>query len=202
MLHFETIEPATLELLRSIQTIPELDQTRLVGGTSLALQLGHRKSVDLDFFGHMPYDTNALLAMLKPLGEVIVLKDSTNIHIFLVNGIKVDFVNFDFAWRQEALITEGLRLAQLEDIAAMKITAVVGRGTKKDFIDVANLLKIYSLSQILRFYESKYPNASAFMAMKSLLYFEDAEHDAMPVMIIPQTWKEVKTVVTEAVNGM
>ena len=93
MLHFETIEPATLELLRSIQTIPELDQTRLVGGTSLALQLGHRKSVDLDFFGHMPYDTNALLAMLKPLGEVTVLKDSTNIHIFLVNGIKVDFVN-------------------------------------------------------------------------------------------------------------
>lgn len=202
MLHFETIEPATLELLRSIQAIPELEQTRLVGGTSLALQLGHRKSVDLDFFGSVPYDTNTLVAMLKPLGEVTVLKDSTNIHILLINGIKVDFVNFDFPWRQEALIIEGLRLAQLEDIAAMKITAVVGRGTKKDFIDVANLLKIYSLAQIFSFYESKYPNASAFMAMKSLLYFEDAEHDAMPVMLIPQSWEEAKTVVTEAVNGM
>lgn len=202
MLHFETIEPATLELLRSIQAIPELDQTRLVGGTSLALQLGHRKSVDLDFFGHVLYNTNELVAMLRPIGEVIVLKDSTNIHIFLVNGVKVDFVNFDFAWRQDALITEGLRLAQLEDIAAMKITAVVGRGTKKDFVDVANLLKIYSLSQIFGFYESKYPNASVFMAMKSLLYFEDAEHDAMPVMLIQQTWDEAKAIVTEAVNGI
>lgn len=202
MLHFETIEPATLELLKSIQAIPELNQTRLVGGTSLALQLGHRKSVDLDFFGDVPYDTNALVSMLMPLGKVTVLKDSTNIHIFLVNGIKVDFVNFGFAWRQDALLAEGLRLAQLEDIAAMKITAIIGRGTKKDFIDVANLLKIYPLSQIFSFYESKYPNASAFMAMKSLLYFEDAEHDAMPVMLIQQTWDEVKAIVTEAVNGM
>lgn len=140
--------------------------------------------------------------MLMPLGKVTVLKDSTNIHIFLVNGIKVDFVNFGFAWRQDALFFEGLRLAQLEDIAAMKITAIIGRGTKKDFIDVANLLKIYPLSQIFSFYESKYPNASAFMAMKSLLYFEDAEHDAMPVMLIQQTWDEVKAIVTEAVNGM
>lgn len=202
MLHFETVEPATLELLKSIQAIPELSQTRLVGGTSLALQLGHRKSVDLDFFGHVPFDGNALVAMLTPLGEVTVLKDSKNIHIFLINGIKVDFVNFEFAWRQEALITEGVRLAQLEDIAAMKITAVVGRGTKKDFVDVANLLRIYSLSQILSFYENKYPNASAFMAIKSLLYFEDAEHDAMPVMFIQQTWDEVKAIVTEAVNGI
>lgn len=69
MLHFETIEPATLELLKSIQAIPELNQTRLVGGTSLALQLGHRKSVDLVFFGDVPYDTNALVSYAYAFGK-------------------------------------------------------------------------------------------------------------------------------------
>ena len=71
-------------------------------------------------------------------------------------------------------------------------------------IEPATLELLRSIQAIpeLYLYENKYPNASAFMAIKSLLYFEDAEHDAMPVMLIPQSWEEAKTVVTEAVNGM
>ena len=199
MLHIETIEPATLELLKKIQSIPEFQGTRLVGGTALALQIGHRQSVDLDFFGIVPYDTT-LVQLLSGLGNIIVLQDSPAIHIFLINGVKVDFVDFKFPWRQEPLEEDGVRLAQLEDIAAMKVTAAIGRGTKKDFIDIATLLQIYTLKQILDFYQSKYPNSSLFMATKSLLYFDDAEKDAMPRMFSNLTWEETKQMITSSVE--
>lgn len=202
MLHYETIEPATLELLRQIQSKPEFASLRLVGGTALALQLGHRKSVDLDFFGSISLDTSSIAGILLDIGDVTVLQDSANIHIFIVNGVKVDFVNFEFPWRQNPIEDSGIRIAQTEDIAAMKVTAVIGRGTKKDFIDIANLLEIYSLRQILEFYHSKYPNASSFMALKSLLYFEDAEEDVMPIMLKQQSWNEVKQFVISAVNAL
>ncbi len=202
MLHYETIEPGTLDLLKNIQSKPEFAGLRLVGGTALALQLGHRKSVDLDFFGVISLDSTAIAEILSEFGKVTILQDSTNIHIFVVNGVKVDFVNFEFPWRQEPLIDAGIRIAQMEDIAAMKVTAVIGRGTKKDFIDIANLLEIYTIEQILDYYQSKYPNASKFMAIKSLLYFEDAESDLMPVMMKPQTWEENKSKVIEAVNSL
>lgn len=202
MLHFETIEPATLELLRSILSISELNSTRLVGGTSLALQLGHRKSVDLDFFGKIPYNTQELSGILSSVGNVKILQDSKNIHIFLINGVKVDFVNFEFEWRQPVIAESKLRLAGIEDIAAMKITAVIGRGSKKDFIDIANILETYTLSQVLAFYQEKYPNASSFMALKSLLYFDDAEKDIMPIMIKEQSWHEIKEKITRSVNEL
>lgn len=200
MLHIETIEPATLELLKKIQSIPEFQGTRLVGGTALALQIGHRQSIDLDFFSIVPYDTTTLVQLLSELGNIIVLQDSPAIHIFLINGVKVDFVDFKFPWRQEPLEEDGVRLAQLEDIAAMKVTAAIGRGTKKDFIDIATLLQIYTLKQILDFYQSKYPNSSLFMATKSLLYFDDAEKDAMPRMFSNLTWEETKQMITSAVE--
>ncbi len=200
MLHYETIEPATLELLKQIQSMPEFSGLRLVGGTALALQLGHRKSIDLDFLGNIDLDTAKIADLLSVLGKVIILQDSANIHIFIVNGVKVDFVNFEFPWRQLPIMENGISIAHLEDIAAMKVTAVIGRGTKKDFIDIANMLEIYSLNQILDFYQSKYPNASKFMALKSLLYFDDAEEDVMPVMLLRQTWTEVKKIVINAVN--
>lgn len=202
MLHYETIEPVTLGLLKEIQFIEAFSEVRLVGGTALALQIGHRKSIDLDFFGNVPYDTQQIADYLAPLGNIQILQDSKNIHIYLINGIKVDFVHFELPWCHEAITEDNIRLAHLEDIAAMKITAVVGRGTKKDFIDIANLLEVYSLHQILAFYQNKYPNASRFMALKSLLYFNDAEQDVMPVMIKEQSWDCIKKRIIKAVNDL
>lgn len=202
MLHIETIEPTTLELLKRIQAIPEFKDIRLVGGTSLALQIGHRKSVDLDFFGIVPYSTKEILDLLSPIGQPIVIQDSRNIHIFILKGIKIDFVNFEFPWLKETIEEDDIRLASIEDIAAMKITAAIGRGTKKDFIDIAHLLDIYPLSEILGFYENKYPNASTFMALKSLLYFEDAEADAMPVMLSTITWDQTKEKIRKAIETL
>ena len=196
MLHYETIEPATLELLRQIEALPGFADMRLVGGTALALQFGHRKSVDLDFFGSMAFDSNELEEALRPLGTVVPLKKSMNINIYLVNGIKIDVVNYSYAWLEEVVLVDGLRLASQADIAAMKVNAVIGRGTRKDFIDIAYLLRSYSLSQILRFYFTKYPEASVFLASKSLAYYADADKDPMPVMFSSESWEEIKAFIS------
>ena len=201
MLHLETIEPATLELLKQLQSLPELSEMRLVGGTSLALQLGHRISVDLDLFGRLNCGTDVLLSRLSKLGATTLIHETQNIHIFIINGVKVDIVNFELPWRSPAVIEDGIRLAHLEDIAAMKITAAVGRGTKKDFIDICYLLQsTFTMSEMLTYYLEKYPNASKFMAFKSLSYFEDAENDVMPRMLIDLSWDDVKSTILKALE--
>ena len=144
MLHLETVEYSTLELLRKLQSLPILRDTRLVGGTALALQLGHRKSVDLDFFGTITCEAEELISAIKTVASLIVLKESLHIHIYLVDGIKVDIVNYRYQWLDKPVVDQGIRMAGIKDIAAMKVTAVIGRGTKKDFIDISFLLVFIS----------------------------------------------------------
>ena len=173
MLHLSTVDSTTLELLKKLQSIPILHNTRLVGGTALALQIGHRKSVDLDFFGTVDASKDELTMALEQIGSLVVLKESPHIHIYQ--------------------LMQGIRMASLRDIAAMKITAIIGRGTKKDFIDIAFLLQRFSINKILDFYSQKYPDGSTFMAMKSLAYFDDAEEDIMPYMLTDISWEKIKS---------
>ena len=192
MLHYNTIEPATLELLRQLQNIPFLSNTRLVGGTSLALQIGHRKSINIDLFGKIDCEQYELVDALSDIGKLTILKESKNIHVYQLNEVKLDIVNYKYPWIKPMIIEDNLRLANIEDIAAMKITAIIGRGTKKDFIDLAFLLDIFSLDEILNLYEKKYPEASRFMALKSITYFDDAEPEPMPYMIEEKSWSDIK----------
>lgn len=200
MPHYETIDPATLELLKSLQKLAGLDNTRLVGGTALALQLGHRKSVDLDIFGNIALSGEEIRALLSPDHSVQVLKESSNINIYLIDGVKVDFVNYSYDWLDEKKIEDSIILADVKDIAAMKIAAIIGRGTKKDFIDIYFLLRLYSLTDILELYRTKYPDGSLFIALKSLTYFDDAETDPMPEMLVPADWDKIKKAVIQAVK--
>ena len=192
MLHYETIESATLELLKQLQEIPLLSETRLVGGTSLALQIGHRKSIDIDLFGAINCEHYELVDELSDLGDLKILKESKNIHVYQLNGVKLDIVNYKYPWMEPMFVEDNLRLADIKDIAAMKITALIGRGTKKDFIDLAFLLDIFSLNEIFNLYEKKYPEASRFMAMKSIAYFDDAEQEPMPFMLKEKSWNDIK----------
>lgn len=192
MLHISTVEPSTLELLKKLQQLPILRDTRLVGGTALALQLGHRKSIDLDFFGQVDVSSQDLQEALRSIGTLTVLKESKNIHIYVLNGIKIDIVNYTYPWLDDVVCDNDIRLASPKDIAAMKITAIIGRGTRKDFADIYFLLRRYSLKFILDCYQRKYPDSSTFMAMKSLAYFDDAEEEPMPYMFADITWEEIK----------
>ena len=199
MFQYQTIEPGTLQLLKQLQELPLLKASRLVGGTALALQLGHRKSVDLDLFGGIDASSEEIREALSMSHSITVVKESRNINIYLIDGIKVDFVNYKYAWIDKAVEEDTIILAGIKDIAAMRIAAVVGRGTKKDFIDIYFLLRQYSLQEILQLYLQKYPDGSLFIALKSLSYFEDAEPDPMPVMFEKVNWEDVKARIKQAV---
>ena len=146
----------------------------------------------MDFFGQINVNSQELREALQTLGMLTVLSDSKNIHIYVLNGVKIDIVNYTYPWIDDVVCKDGIRLASPKDIAAMKITAIEGRGTKKDFVDIYFLLKTYSLNNILDFYAQKYSDSSSFMAMKSLAYFEDAEEDPMPYMFVDVSWDEIK----------
>ena len=201
MLSIQTVYPNTLELLKSLASQPELAQTRLVGGTALALQYGHRQSIDLDFFGLLPEDKEELVEMTKRVGNVLVTNRSKMILQTVINQIKVDFVDYSrYKWIDEPVMGDGFVLASDKDIAAMKVNAIIGRGTRKDFIDLYVLLQHYSLLEIMAFYKQKYPEFSEYRALLSMTYFEDAEMQDMPKMFIDTSWDTMKSTIIEAVK--
>jgi len=201
MLSIQTVKPDTLELLKAISKQPELRDLRLVGGTALALQYGHRQSVDLDFFGRLPEEKEELIDVVRRAGNVTVLNRSKIILQLIVNQVKVDFVDYSrYPWIDEPIIGDGFVLASDKDIAAMKVNAIIGRGTRKDFIDLYVLLQHYSLAEILGFYQQKYPEYSEYRALLSMTYFDDAEMQDMPLMFIDTPWEEMKTTIIKAVE--
>ncbi len=202
MLSIQTIHPNTLELLKQLASQPELSQTRLVGGTALALQYGHRQSIDLDFFGVLPEDKEELLEMMSRVGNMIVTNRTKMIVQAVINQVKVDFVDYSrYPWIDEPVQGDGFVLASDKDIAAMKVNAIIGRGTRKDFIDLFVLLQHYSLTEIMAFYKQKYPEFSEYRALLSMTYFEDAEMQDMPKMFIDTSWEEMKKAIIIAVEA-
>ncbi len=201
MLSYGTVEAHTLELLKAFMQQDLFAPMRLVGGTALALQYGHRQSVDLDMFGPVQFDSLEMRQVLNPLGKLTVVKETSNIKIYLLDGIKVDFVNYAYPWIDDAIEEEGIRLASDKDIAAMKINAIEGRGSKKDFIDLYFLLKHYTLQEILDFYCRKYPENSVFRAILSLSYFDDADSQMMPKMFMDSDWDCIKNYLSNVVKN-
>jgi len=200
MLHFETIEPATLGLLRKLQSIEELANVRLVGGTALAMQIGHRTSIDLDLFGLLDFSPEDYSEKLLQLGKLEFIKKSKNIQILIIDGIKVDIVNYHYPWLEDALNKEDIIMGSKKDIAAMKLNAISGRGTRKDFVDLYFLLNEYSLNEIMQFYLAKYNDGSEYMAIKSIGYFKDAEEEVMPNMLINVGWEEIKSTIRKCLK--
>lgn len=201
MLSIRTILPNTLELLKQLSAQPELQGMRLVGGTALALQYGHRQSIDLDFFGHLQVSMDDIVLMARRLGSVTITNQSSTILQMELNGIKVDVVNYRcYDWIDAPIVEDCITLASPKDIAALKVNAIEGRGTRKDFVDVYLLLQHYSLAQILDFYKQKYPEHSEFRALLSLTYFDDAEAQPMPKMLIKDTWEQMKSSIAAAVK--
>ena len=198
MLHYETVDEGTLGLLKQLQSLDILSEMRLVGGTSLALQIGHRKSIDIDLFGILNVEFDILIDELKTLGEVVLLKNSKNIHSLLINDIKVDIVNYNYKWLKNKMTIDNIYFATIEDIAAMKLNAIMGRGSKKDFIDLYFILKNYTLSTLIDLYSQKYHDGSIFLVVKSLAYFDDADEQEMPFMFHNTSWQTMKNSIKKA----
>lgn len=193
MLHKETVEARTLDLLNKLSQLDLLAPYYLAGGTALALQIGHRLSIDLDFFGKIPVDYDELLKQSKEFGTIQVI-DREDKHLeFSLNNVKIDVVNYDFKLIKPLKKVDYLKLASMEDIAAMKISAIEGRGTKKDFYDLYFLLESYSLKEILNFAKAKFPEANMLNIARSLVDFTDAENEPEPNLLSKKlNWDEVK----------
>lgn len=182
MLQTQTVSSELLELLNKIMKLSQFDDFLLVGGTSLALQIGHRNSIDIDLFGKFE-----------------VYKKSKNILITSVNNVKVDFVNYKYPLLKEPTVIEGIRMASKADVAAMKLNAIYGRGSKKDFIDLYFLLQEFTLNEMIDFYLEKYFDGSKFMMIKSLTYFSDADLDQTPPLFLDFNWETCKQKIIEEV---
>lgn len=190
MLYKSAIDTELLRILDQLMKVEAFTDLRLVGGTSLALQIGHRQSVDIDLFGSINFEAEEENIDIHENLEY--LKKSKNINILSINHVKVDIVNYRYPWIAELVKEENYRLASLEDIGAMKLNAITGRGTKKDFVDIFYLLKIFPISDLFNFYLKKFDDGNLFLVKKSLAYFEDAEAQPMPVMTENIEWREIK----------
>ncbi len=200
MLYYNTVKPKTLELLINLQKLDLLSQSRLVGGTALALQFGHRESIDIDLFGNIIAKTDEIKNEFSKIGKTEIISASKNINIFSVNNIKTDIVSYPFKWLFPAITEDNIIMADIRDVAAMKLSAITNRGSKKDFIDLYYILKQYTFSEILTFYEKKYKEASPFLLLKSLVYFNDAEKEPMPKMTNKIDWEIIKSAIRKEVK--
>ena len=191
MLHYETVLGGTLDLLKELQIIPELANTRLVGGTALALQLGHRISVDLDLFGHFD-DRISFYNIIAAHGHSVDGDLEGAVQTLMVDGVKVDIVNYPYPWISPAVEENGVRLAGMDDIIAMKLSAAANRGRKKDFVDIARLLNDFSLADMFSRYCKKFSVSEIGNALRGLTYFNEADNDPDPNMLIDFKWSDAK----------
>lgn len=204
MLQIQTVEPRTLSLLREIMELPFLQQGYLVGGTALSLVYGHRVSIDLDIFINEEWDRETLLKKLSGhfKNRLQLEGSSAKWAIFcFIDGIKVDFINYPHEKVAPPNIIEGIRMYHTDDIVAMKINAILGRGKKKDFWDIAELTKYYSLQEMMKLHTKKYPNQLLLISIPQvLIYFTDADQSADPISLNGQTWEGVKQTIRKTVR--
>ena len=204
MLHTKTVESRTLSLLKKLMSINELKDFYLVGGTALALQYGHRLSIDLDLFTTTGYSYRAVVDCLKKAfgNDFQYEEKESNFGIFcFINNIKVDLINYKHPQIDEGIFEEGIRQYSSKDIAAMKIQAILGRAKKKDFWDLAQLLERYSVSEIISYYSKKFPSQQLLISIPyAITYFDEAEESEDPISLKDQTWESVKKIIQQKVN--
>lgn len=159
----------------------------------MALQLGHRQSIDLDFFISTFPKAATLLQSLSAFCPQ-VLSESAGTLDLGIDSVKVSFLEYKYPLLEPLIPYGESKMASVLDIACMKISAVSSRGSKKDFVDLWFILKKYSLADILHSFEEKYKDVkyNKLHIIKSLLYFTDAEADPEPDYLAAIDWSEVK----------
>jgi len=207
MLRTETVEKTTFELLKTLMQDEKLKQFNLVGGTALALYMGHRKSIDLDLFTHQTFDA---IVMEKHLINTYNFENQyeeqkSNILLLgFIKNIKVDFVWDDSSQVKPLYVNDNIRICSLHDIAAMKLKAILQNGTRlKDFVDLAFLSVKMSLIEMLEVFDKKYPNTNSILAAKALRYFNDIEFSSEKEIELingKYKWKEIEKRLIEMVK--
>lgn len=196
-MHEKVLPKGSKELLNRLEALnsPHLKGWTLAGGTGLALQLGHRLSEDLDLFRNDAFDSKEIHACLKQIGKYETLQEDSKTLTVIISGVKMSFFQIGDPFIFKTLPFRFFSVADIQDIALMKLIAISGRGSRKDFIDLYLILRRgYNLQDLFKLLPKKYEEgrANSYHILKSLAYFEDAEKEPMPKMLVPFDWKECK----------
>ncbi len=192
----QAILPDTLRAIKLVAAIPVIGDGYLAGGTALALQIGHRISVDLDFFTSKKFEPKTLDTQLKQYPEFVHEGVGWGTVWGKLGETKFSYFYYDYPLLFDTQDFLGIRLADKRDIAAMKVVAIGDRGTKRDFVDLWFLAQEYSVDKVLEFYDQKYHKleSNLYHIIRSLSWFEEADREKeMPQMLKPVDWEEVKT---------
>ena len=192
--HREVMSDATEAALRSLRDADVLDRFYLAGGTGLALHFGHRLSRDLDLFAPDLFDEQSLLQHVHRVsGFSLVAMELHTLHT-VIQGTKVSLLGYAYPVLFPLTHFLEVAVADPRDIACMKISAIASRGMKRDFVDLYASAQQFGLGDLLQFFERKYAQTryNKLHILKSLTFFDDAEKDPMPHMLIPLDWKQVK----------
>ncbi len=192
--HGEVLNEAMQSTLRSLQERWILAPFYMAGGTGLALRMGHRRSRDLDFFRAGPLDERALLAEVQTLDVFSLTAIAPHTLHAVIQDTKVSFLEYSYPLLFPGDRFLGVVVADSRDIACMKLSAVASRGTKRDFVDVWAAAQQYGLPHLLELFQQKFAQAAHNLVhvLKSLTYFEDADKDPMPDMLLSLSWDGVK----------
>ena len=197
--HWEALTPKTRVAFHMAAGLPFIGRYYLAGGTGLALHLGHRFSVDLDFFSPagdaVGPDERAAMQAAFADPSLVITHDKDMTFVAAWQGVGISFFRLTlYPLVQEPLLLEGAPVATVEEIGAMKLAAIMARGTRKDYIDLYFILQRTPLERLFEVAAAKYAPVRTFAvsAVRALTYFVDAEATPMPQMIERTSWATVK----------
>jgi hypothetical protein len=178
----------------------------LAGGTGLALQIGHRKSVDFDFFRKEKFDTDNLFREISAAfdqADIVRVEEAVGTLTVLIDNVQVSFFHYPYPLVDDVIETEFIRIASLQDIGCMKLSAVVSRATNKDYVDLYYLLKDHTtLESLLQSVQEKMPDLDENLVLKSLVYFEDVTEEPLEFEDRnPPSFTEVKEFLRQTVKN-
>jgi len=186
MLYTQSVEPSTLELLRSLQSRDYLKGFNLVGGTALALYLGHRTSIDIVLFSNFSFDPAQLIELIQQDYSLQLYSTAPDTLKGSIKNVNVDIIAHRYPYLNEPSDIEGIRILSEPDIIAMKLNAISVSGQRsKDFIDIYFILEEhkYGIVDLIRFYQMKYGQDGDMHVLKSLVYFDDVDLSDWPVLL-------------------
>jgi predicted nucleotidyltransferase component of viral defense system len=192
------VRPADLEVLEELSRIVD-PSFYLAGGTALSLHLGHRYSYDLDFFSPQPFRNDLLRREAEALGIFEVFTDSRGTLEGRIRQTRVTFLEYRYPMTEPPTNLGSAKVASIRDIAAMKLSALSSRGSRKDFVDLFFIKDFMDWPEILRVFRAKFAGSGYDLVhvVKSLAWFEEAEKEPMPVMLKARSWEDVKAYFSE-----
>jgi len=203
-MHYEILDLKRKNILSLFKFFK--DRFYLAGGTALALQLGHRDSLDFDFFMEEQFDPQKLLQELeiifKDHSVVTIQIEKNTLSITIDETIKISFFTFPYRLLKPLINEENINIASVEDIACMKLLAITSRSTLKDYVDLYVVLQKIDLDELLNLAEQKFPTIDRNVILKSLVYFDDVSQEKIMFKIDKIDFKTIQTTLKDKVKKL